>query len=87
MKYRTRIYYTAEQKAEMWDRWKKGESLHAIAQLFDRYHTSIHGILAATGGIQPRERRRSGSEVQRIISGYFNQMAGHDPSRSLGVSI
>ena len=58
MKYRTRIYYTAEQKAEMWDRWKKGESLHSIAQLFDRYHTSIRGILAATGGIQPRERRR-----------------------------
>ena len=36
MAYRTRIYYTDAQKAEMWDRWQRGESLHAIAQLFDR---------------------------------------------------
>jgi len=26
MTYRTRIKYTAEQKAEMWDRWQRGES-------------------------------------------------------------
>ena len=25
MKYRTRTYYSAEQKAEMWDRWQRGE--------------------------------------------------------------
>ena len=59
MAYRTRIYYSATQKAEMWDRWQHGESLHAIARLFDRPHTSVRGILAATGGIRPRERKRS----------------------------
>jgi len=59
MKYRTRIYYTDKQKAEMWDRWQRGETLHAIARLFDRHHTSVRGILAATGGIRPPERRRS----------------------------
>ena len=59
MVYRKRIYYTNTQKAEMWDRWQRGESLHSIARLFDRYHTSVRGILAATGGIRPRERRRS----------------------------
>lgn len=31
---RTRTYYTESQKALMWDRWKKGESLHQIAALF-----------------------------------------------------
>ena len=31
MKYRTRIYYTEEQKAFMWDRWKKG-NLQAIRE-------------------------------------------------------
>ena len=36
MKYRARIYYTEEQKALMWDRWQKGESLGSIARLFDR---------------------------------------------------
>ena len=59
MAYRTRIKYTAAQKNEMWDRWQKGESLHSIARLFDRPHSSIRGILATTGGIRPRERRRS----------------------------
>ncbi len=28
MKYRTRIYYSEEQKSLMWDRWQKGETLH-----------------------------------------------------------
>ena len=59
MAYRTRIYCTDTQKAEMWDRWQKGETLHSIARLFDRHHTSVRGILAATGGIRPPERRRS----------------------------
>jgi len=59
MTYRKRIYYTAAQKAEMWDRWQRGETLHSIARLFDRPHTSVRGIIAATGGIRPPERRRA----------------------------
>jgi len=59
MKYRPRIYYSASQRALIWDRWQKGETLHQIARLFDRYHSSIQGILAETGGIRPAERRRS----------------------------
>lgn len=35
MVYRKRIYYTGAQKAEMWDRWQRGETLHSIARLFD----------------------------------------------------
>jgi IS30 family transposase len=59
MKQRPRIYYSETQKAMMWERWKQGESLHQIAQLFDRHHSSIRGILAQTGGICPPQRRRS----------------------------
>jgi len=59
MKRRPRIYYTEEQKALMWDRWKKGESLGAIAQLFDRYHSSIERIISEHGGIRPPARRRT----------------------------
>ena len=58
MKYRTRKYYTAAQKALMWDRWRDGWTLHQIGQLFDRPHTSIHNILSKTGGIRPPDRRR-----------------------------
>ena len=53
MKQRPRIYYTEAQKAMMWDRWSKGDTLHQIGKLFDRPHTSIQNILAATGGIRP----------------------------------
>ena len=56
---RPRIHYTERQKALMWERWQKGESLQHIAQLFDRNHSSIQGILAATGGIRPVPRSRS----------------------------
>jgi len=59
MKRRTRIRYTDSQKAVMWDRWQQGESLHQIARLFDRHHSSVRGILAETGGIRPPTRRRS----------------------------
>ena len=59
MKQRPRIYYTESQRAIMWERWRKGESLQQIAQLFDRNHSSIQRILAETGGIQPAPRRRS----------------------------
>ena len=59
MPQRPRIHYTESQKALMWERWQKGESLQQIAQLFDRNHSSIQPILAATGGIRPAPRRRS----------------------------
>jgi len=59
MQQRPRIHYTESQKALMWERWQKGESLQQIAQLFDRNHSSIQPILAATGGIRPVPRCRS----------------------------
>jgi IS30 family transposase len=59
MKQRPRIYYTEADKSLMWDRWQEGESLHDIARLFDRGHSSVQGIFATSGGIRPRQRRRS----------------------------
>ncbi|KML42694.1 integrase [Burkholderia cepacia] len=59
MKQRRRIYYTETQKALMWERWRKGDTLAQIARLFDRYHSSIQSVLARTGGIQPAQRHRS----------------------------
>jgi len=66
MKRRPRIYYSARQRALIWERWRKGETLHQIARLFDRYHSSIQGILAESGGIRPTERRRSKSSLTLI---------------------
>ena len=84
MKYPTRIYYTEADKALMWDRWQKGESLNSIARHFGRGHSSIQGILSRTGGIRPAPRRRSRraltlSEREEISRGV---VAGHS-SRSI----
>lgn len=59
MKQRTRIYYTEEQKSLMWERWKKGDSIHSIGRLFDRGHSSIQRILSEAGEKPPVKRTRS----------------------------
>ncbi|MEY0960111.1 IS30 family transposase [Providencia rettgeri] len=58
MKPRKRIYYTPEQKAIIWDRYKQGDSLHEIARMFDRYHYSIMPTIYQTGGFRPPVRKR-----------------------------
>jgi IS30 family transposase len=88
MKQRPRIYYTESQKGLMWERWKKGESLQHIAELFDRNHSSIQRILAESGGIRPKQRSRSGlaltlaerEEISRAV------VAGHS-IRSIATSL
>jgi IS30 family transposase len=59
MKQRPRIYYTDAQRALMWERWQKGDSLATIARFFDRGHSSVQHIFQETGGIRPPQRRRS----------------------------
>lgn len=60
MKRRTRINYTPEQKAIIWDRYKQGDSLHDIARMFDRFHSSIMPMptIHQTGGYRPPVRKR-----------------------------
>ncbi len=50
---------SAEQKADIWRRWKAGESLHEIGRAFDKDHGSIQFLLSQHGGIVPSVRRRS----------------------------
>jgi len=89
MKYRPRIYYTETDKALMWDRWQKGDSLHSIARLFDRSHGAIAGILSRTGGIRPPQRTRSRlalmlSEREEISRGVVAGQSLRSIAASLG---
>ena len=59
MKYRKRVYYTAEQKQQMWDLWQRGCSMTEIAKLLDRHHSTVQGIISRSGGVRPRQRMRS----------------------------
>ncbi|HEX4782331.1 MAG TPA: IS30 family transposase [Usitatibacter sp.] len=56
---RPRNRYSEADRALMWERWRKGETLQQIAKLFDRHHPSIARILGESGGIRPRQRCRS----------------------------
>lgn len=59
MKYRRRIYYSSSQRAEIWDRWQRGESVSSIGRVFDRQSSSVFSVISPTGGIRPTERKRS----------------------------
>jgi IS30 family transposase len=58
MRYRRRIYYSAAQRAEIWDRWQRGESMSSIGRRFDRESSSVFSVISPTGGIRPADRRR-----------------------------
>lgn len=59
MKRRGRPGLSATQKAELWERWKRGESLSEIGRALGAHAGSVFGVLRMHGGIRPAERRRS----------------------------
>ena len=88
MGYRGRIYFTEKQKAEIWDRWQRGESMSSIGRMFDRNSSSIYPLLSRTGGIRPPERKRSRlalrlSEREEISRGLRAQLSLRTIARQL----
>jgi IS30 family transposase len=61
---RKRRGLSAAQKAELWKRWKAGQSLHAIGRALGKDHVVVHFVLARHGGIAPPIRRRT----QRVLT-------------------
>ena len=82
---RTRLKYTPEQKADIWNRWQKGESLNSVGRLFDRPSSSIFNILAPTGGIRSPIRKRSKLAItlseREEISRVLNWGTGDIPAK------
>ena len=58
MKQRRRIYYSAAQRAEIWDRWQAGESMSSIGRRFDRESSSVFSVIA-TGACDEPQRKAS----------------------------
>jgi DNA-binding CsgD family transcriptional regulator len=56
----SRIWFTGEEKAELWERWKNGQSAAAISPALERRNkTGVQRIVAVHGGIAPAPRRRA----------------------------
>ena len=50
---------SAAQKADLWQRWKQGQSLSEIGRALGKHAGSIHGVVSSNGGFIPAGRRRS----------------------------
>src|SRR6202795_3457402 len=59
MRLRRRVKLSANQRIDMWGRWKAGQSLHEIGRAFGKDHGSIQFLLSQHGGMVPAVRRRS----------------------------
>ena len=59
-----RSRWSAEQRAEVWVRWRRGETLRQIGQAFDRTHPAIAKVIRRTGGMVPAARRRAPQVLQ-----------------------
>lgn len=56
---RARRVYLASERRELWERWRRGESISEIGRALDRAPGTIFTTLKEHRGITPRERRRS----------------------------
>jgi IS30 family transposase len=82
-----RLGISAEQKIELWRRWKAGETLSDIGRALSKHAGSIFGVLVAKGGIAPAIQIRraialSVAEREEIARGLavgasFRQLACH----------
>ena len=89
MKYRRRIYYSAIQRAEIWDRWQRGESMSSIGRVFERESSSVFSVISPTGGIRPPDRTRaalalSTAEREEISRGLSTNLSLRAIARHLG---
>jgi IS30 family transposase len=50
---------SAVERRELWDRWRRGESIREIGRALGRDHSTVGYTIRQRGGVVPRERRRS----------------------------
>jgi len=86
---RIRRGFSALEKAELWNRWQRGETLKAIGRAFGKPSSSIYFQLSPYGGIRPAPRRRSKlalslSEREEISRGLASDQSCRSLAKILG---
>ena len=79
---------SANQRIDMWGRWKAGQSLHEIGRAFGKDPVSIQFMLSQCGGIVPAARSRSPltltlAEREDISRGIASGFSIRDIAKSL----
>ncbi|MEM9072573.1 MAG: IS30 family transposase [Myxococcota bacterium] len=90
-KTRTRREWTGHERAELWERWRRGESLSAIARCLNRQKGPVHRLVSSAGGFAPAERTRnpralSLTEREEILRGVAQGLSCRAIARGLGRS-
>jgi IS30 family transposase len=52
-------WLSAQEKVELWRRWKAGETISAMTKAMGRSHLALLGAVRVHGGVAPRKRCRS----------------------------
>src|SRR5258707_14425374 len=89
MKQGKRFGLSAEQKSDVWRRWKSGQTLHEIGRAFGKEHSSIRCLVSRHGGIAPAVPRRALLALtlrarQEISRGLASGASTRDIPKSLG---
>ena len=80
-----------QEKAELWRRWKAGETVAEIARVMGKHHLALFRVVRPYGGIAPAERRRSRlaltlSEREEISRGLCARRSIRQIARVIGRS-
>jgi IS30 family transposase len=78
-----------QEKAELWQRWKAGETVAQIARTMGKHHLALFRVVRPCGGIAPRERCRSRlaltlAEREEISRGLGAQRSIRQIARDIG---
>lgn len=81
--------YTAAQRAELWERFRAGQSFHEIARALNKGHTSIRAVVVPTGGFAPPPRIRSSralrlDEREEVSRGIARGLSARAIAKKLG---
>ena len=80
---------TSEQRREIWQRWKRGQSLSEIGRALGKIPGSVYHVVKANGGYVPAERTRSARVLtlhdrEEISRGISAGRSFREISRTLG---
>lgn len=80
---------SSAERAQMWERWRRGESIRSIARSLERRHSTVDEAIRSTGGYRPTARRRSARaltlvEREEISRGLCRGLSIRQLGRTLG---